>query len=87
MNDPTTDHHKINELLFASEDVALFFHTLADCFGYEPDTLDQTELHGQVLKWGKIHKYMSAKYTQMHKIQQNKWEDIDRLKDLGQEEK
>lgn len=49
----STDQHDINELLFASEDVSLFLHALTDGFGYESDALDQTELHGQVLKWDK----------------------------------
>lgn len=47
---PSTDQHDINELLFASEDVSLFLHAVADGFRYESDALDQTELHGQVLK-------------------------------------
>lgn len=49
----STDQHNSNELLLAREDVALFLHTLADGFGYEANTLDQTQLHSQVLYWAK----------------------------------
>lgn len=44
-----TDQHHSNELLFASEDVALPLHTLTNGFGYEANTLDQTQFHSQVL--------------------------------------
>lgn len=50
MNQLTTDHHHINELLLACENVALLLDTRANCSGNEPDTSDQTQLHGQVLK-------------------------------------
>lgn len=62
-----TDQHNSDELLFAREDVALFLHTLTDGFGYEPNTLDQTEFHSQVLKWGKTHKSTSTKHRETQK--------------------
>lgn len=33
MNELTTDHHNINELLLACENVALLLNTHANCFG------------------------------------------------------
>ena len=44
-----TNHHDRNKVVFAGEDVALPLHTLTDGSGYQSNTLDQTELHGQVL--------------------------------------
>lgn len=49
----STDQHDINELLFASEYISLFLHALTDGFSYKSNALDQTEFHGQVLKWDK----------------------------------
>lgn len=60
----STDQHNSNELLLAREDVALFLHTLTDGSGYEANTLDQTELHSQVLYWE------NAEMT-VHKIKTN----------------
>jgi len=61
MFDQTTDQHHSNELLLAGEDVALFLHTLADGFGYEPNTLDQTELHSEVLDKDNTEKWRCTK--------------------------
>lgn len=60
----STDQHNSNELVLAREDVALFLHTLTDGSGYEANTLDQTELHSQVLYWE------NAEMT-VHKIKTN----------------
>lgn len=44
----------------------MFLHTLADGFSYEPDTLDQAELHSQVLKGAKTKKNAINKINKMH---------------------
>lgn len=64
MNQLTTDHHDINELLLACENVALLLNACANCFGNEPNTSDQAQLHGQVLK--KIKKYKKIKKEERH---------------------
>lgn len=71
----STDQHNSNELLLAREDVALFLHTLTDGSGYEANTLDQTELHSQVLYWENaemtVHK-IKTNDAQRHKKKQQK---------------
>lgn len=67
-----TDQHNGDELLLSREDVALFLHTHADCFGYQPNTLDQTELHCQVLYKRNRHAEVEAQQKLMREIQKKK---------------
>ena len=52
INMTNTDHHDSHEFLLADEHVALITYDGADGPGYEAHTLNQTQLHGQVLTGG-----------------------------------
>jgi hypothetical protein len=66
-----TDHHDSHEFLLADEHVALITYDGADGPGYEPHTLNQTQLHGQVLTGGGT-AYTHHTHGDRHKHNKNK---------------